>query len=452
MSEIIEIAKENGFFNDAIDVVDYYCEKDENGKVCYRRSDRSGRDFYDLVPLGYITDDERERLFDSITDDLQLDDYNWGTFDTDSVYEELEYNLIDEIIGTLTESVRGKAMKRNFKKLQENKKLNENVSSYMTVEELLNDLATAFEHLVDGFEGDNADEIDLNGLDANEYYPFNKDLYEVFNDVCNWANEVEEEISKTKTESRKSRKVSKKLTETWEGEDVVDDIIDRAKMNIDDGDDLEDAVAYALDSGLIYTADVRKLAIHYDTMPDDSELINGFYEMLYGDVYNAASDYYDEVHAEDDEEVEESLKRVKSLIERRGSKFVYDEDELNAEMPDIKRLYKKIGIELAETPFKLISKQYPEFAKWFARYHENMESNDNGVLDDNSTPIDEYWEFMDDVDFRALFDFIDDRGAQSAAKQYGKYSANTSDILGIDDETEVFIKPDGTFEQPGFRR
>ena len=59
---------------------------------------------------------------------------------------------------------------------------------------------------------------------------------------------------------------------------------------------------------------------------------------------------------------------------------------------------------------------------------------------------------MEDTDFRALFDYIDDRGSQAAAKQYAKYADNTSDILGIEDETEVFIKPDGTFKQPGFRR
>ena len=349
-------------------------------------------------------------------------------------------------------------MVRSFKKLQENKKskkLNEGASSYMTVEELLNDLAIAFEHLVDGFEGDNADGIDLNELDANDYFPFVKSLNEVYNDVCNWADEVEEEISRTKKESRTPKKFNRKLNETWEGEDVIDDIIERAKMNIDDGDDLEEAVQDAINNGLIYTSEVRKLAIHYDVMPEDSELINLFYEALYGDVYNEASDYYDEVHDNDDEDDDietESYKRVKSLIERRGIRFNYDEDELNAEMSDIKRLYKKIGVKLADTPLRVISKEYPEFTRWFARYHENMESNDNGVLDDNSTPIAEYWEFMEDTDFRALFDYIDDRGSQAAAKQYAKYADNTSDILGIEDETEVFIKPDGTFKQPGFRR
>ena len=312
-----------------------------------------------------------------------------------------------------------------------------------SVHGLLWDLETAIENLLEGWDN-NLDGVDLNELKANEFYPFEKSLDEVLNDVRNWIEEVEEEID-SNTFDAKGRvdtshlhlfdnlKESKKLNETWAGEDVVSDLIERAKSCIDDGYDLEDAVSTALDDGLIYTKDIRTLAEHYDVLPSDSELISAFYEELYGDVYNEASDYYDEVHEDDEEEVEESFKRVKSLIERRGSKFVYDEDDLVTEVAELKKTYDRDGAEgLTEISYNTIKTKYPNFAKWFERYHEGMEGNDNGVLDEFSVPVAEYWETLEDTDIDALFDFIKDRGEQIPIRYYMKHADSVD--FGVDEK------------------
>lgn len=313
-----------------------------------------------------------------------------------------------------------------------------------SVHGLLWELATAIENLLEGWD-DNLDGVDLNELDANKYYPFHESLDEIYTDVINWAEEVEEEIASNTFDAKgkidtshihlfDSMKESKKLNETWAGEDVISNLIDRAKSMIDDGDDLDDAVQRALDDGLIYTKDIRTLAEHYDVLPSDGELVSMFYEELYGDVYNEASDYYDEVHEDDDEDFEESYRRVKSLVEKRGEKFVYDEDDLVVEVQKLKDVYKKKGADaLAGTPFKTIRLKYPNFTKWFEKYHVGMEGNDDGELDENSTPIAEYWEVMDDVDFDSLFDFIDHRGKQIPIKYYMKHASSYDSGL---DETE----------------
>lgn len=240
-------------------------------------------------------------------------------------------------------------------------------------------------------------------------------------------------------------KSKKHLKETWEGEDVIDSLIERAKGWIDDGEDLDYAVDRALDDGLIYTSDIRKLANHYDAFPSDSELIQAFYEELYGDVYNGASDYYDEVHENDDEVEEdeddfgESFKSYtvpkKPIVEKRGQKFVFDEEGLKKELEEVKEIFNEKGAEgLTEMSFGIMKNKFPNFAKWFGKYHEGMESNESGDLDENSTPANEYWEFMDDVDFKALFKFIAERGKQSAVKYYMQFADMYDSGL---DETEV---------------
>lgn len=309
----------------------------------------------------------------------------------------------------------------------------------------LRDLCDYFYAVADMYEGENAEGIDLNDFNSEEdyEYPFDKDFNEVANDVANWVNYIDDAIGSHtfKTNGKvdmshlhlsDSLKENKKLNETWAGEDVISDLIDRAKSWIDDGEDLDDAVSRALDDGLIYTKDIRTLAEHYDVLPDDGELISLFYEELYGDVYNEASDYYDEVHEdEDDEEFEESYKRVKSLVE----KYDYDEDELKVELGTIKEIFNKKGVdELVSIPFEVIKTKYPNFTVWFERYHKGMEGDDKGKLDDNSTPIDEYWDLLDEVDFKALFDFIDARGKQAAIKYYIKNAGMYDSGL---DETEV---------------
>lgn len=225
----------------------------------------------------------------------------------------------------------------------------------------------------------------------------------------------------------KSNKKGKKLNETWAGEDLISKFVDYVKMDIDDGYDVDDAVTDILNNQLIYSKDILTLAQHYGVL-DDSELLDKYYEDLYNDLYNAASDYYDEVHAdtEDEEEFEESLKRVKSLVEHhRGKAFLWDEDELLPELEKINNIYKK-GVEnLVSIPYSTIKKKYPEFAKWFEKYHESMEGNDEGELDENSVPVDEYWETLDDIDIKAVLKMISDRhkkNKQTAVAYYMQFA------------------------------
>lgn len=104
-NSIIEIAKNNGYFNDAIDDLESILEQDTKGRWCYPRMHRSGRDFYDYVPLDYITEDEQSELLNRIIeDDLSLDDYDWEGLSIDEVLEELWdnsedlfYAIIDEL-------------------------------------------------------------------------------------------------------------------------------------------------------------------------------------------------------------------------------------------------------------------------------------------------------------------------------------------------------------------
>ena len=104
-----------------------------------------------------------------------------------------------------------------------------------------------------------------------------------------------------------SCKVKKELKETWAGEDVVNDIIDRATSKLDEGEDIDDAVFNAIDEGLIYTKDIYSLVEHYGSI-DSSTMIESFYDDLYSDVYSAVKDYIPEEEEEDpyegDDEVE----------------------------------------------------------------------------------------------------------------------------------------------------
>ena len=237
-------------------------------------------------------------------------------------------------------------------------------------------------------------------------------------------------------------KSKKPLKETWAGEDAIGDLVDRAESWMDDGYDIDGAVTRALEDGLIYTYVVRTLADHYDVLPDDDDLIGLFYEELFGDVYNELServgDREDDEVEEDEEDFGEAFRSytvAKKLVEKRGQKFEFDEKELEKELKEVKKIFGEQGAEgLADMAFGIAKKKFPNFIKWFEKYHEGMESNDKGDLDENSTPVDEYWAFMDDIDFKALFEFIKDRAGQTAVKYYMQF-ADLYDS-GVD-ETEV---------------
>ena len=87
------------------------------------------------------------------------------------------------------------------------------------------------------------------------------------------------------------KRQKKELKESfYEGSRVVDDLVDRARGWIDDGEDIDDAVSHAIDDGLIYTEDIINLGDYYGVI-DTSELIDRFYDDLYGDIYAKIEDY-----------------------------------------------------------------------------------------------------------------------------------------------------------------
>lgn len=111
--------------------------------------------------------------------------------------------------------------------------------------------------------------------------------------------EHEEEAEVTNTEEVITNvEESCKVNETFAGEDVINDLVDRAKMKIDEGEDIDEAVRDAIDEGLIYTKDIYSLLEHYGTI-EDSTITESYYDELYSDVYNKVTN---KDEASDDEE------------------------------------------------------------------------------------------------------------------------------------------------------
>lgn len=169
-----------------------------------------------------------------------------------------------------------------------------------------NDFEDVAKWLYDAYAGignlDIEEDGRINGEPAPETHDFDDDFEDSY-------EKIEEE---PKEESLKEKK---SIKENYSGEAVIDDLIDRAQSMYDEGGygDIEECVREAIDDGLIYTDDIHALAQHYGTMPDDSELIEGFYEELFNDVYNGVEEHEPEEEEEDDfdfdeEETDESLK------------------------------------------------------------------------------------------------------------------------------------------------
>lgn len=159
----------------------------------------------------------------------------------------------------------------------------------------------------------------LAGKDDTDFDKFVVDHEDsVIGDVIEFSEYNNYNHSENVEESCKSKKKSKKLNETWKGEDVIADLVDRAQSLIDDGNygDVDDCIRQAIDDGLIYSRDIWDLAEHYGVV-DDSELIERYYEELFNDIYSQV----EEREEDDEEEIEESKKLDESIT------VEIDEDE-----------------------------------------------------------------------------------------------------------------------------
>ena len=111
--------------------------------------------------------------------------------------------------------------------------------------------------------------------------------------------------SKKKT-SKRLVKESKVLKETFESDDVYDDLVDRAKLNY--SGDVDDAVSIAIDDGLIYDDDIFDIAKKYLR---GSDIIDLFYEDLFRDLVSSVEDEVEDLE-DDEDDLEESKKIIKS--------------------------------------------------------------------------------------------------------------------------------------------
>ena len=87
-----KLIKENGFLHDLLDASFFEHDIDKN-VYYYLRRDSSGRDFYNYIPLQYITEDEWEDIFEHAIDDMGIEDYDWANYSIEEVTEWLEENL-----------------------------------------------------------------------------------------------------------------------------------------------------------------------------------------------------------------------------------------------------------------------------------------------------------------------------------------------------------------------
>ena len=124
---------------------------------------------------------------------------------------------------------------------------------------------------------------------------------------------------KAKKGIKKALKEGEELKEGLNGDgiDVKFDLVERAESYIDYGHDVEDAVARAIDDGLIYDEDRIAIAYYVGAL-DTSDVLDNAYDDIYSEIYEAVKDYHHDENDDDDDvepEVDESLKENKDLEE-----------------------------------------------------------------------------------------------------------------------------------------
>ena len=103
--DILSVARENGAFADLLDALKGRLEYNEKKKEwMYLRSDFSGRDFYEPIPIWYIDSDEKYNLAEDIIDDGDLEDYDWGDMDVEDVKDSL-YTDDEEFLDSLFDAL-----------------------------------------------------------------------------------------------------------------------------------------------------------------------------------------------------------------------------------------------------------------------------------------------------------------------------------------------------------
>lgn len=109
-------------------------------------------------------------------------------------------------------------------------------------------------------------------------------------------------------ESAEVKKTAHKKVNEDFGDDTLDGLVERAVMNYEEGNDIEEAVRYAIGEGLIYTKDIFALAGRYISA---SEVLGLYYEELFDELYGAVAEELKEKG-----EVVESAEKNKKIVKK----------------------------------------------------------------------------------------------------------------------------------------
>lgn len=210
-NEVIEKAKENGYFDDMLDYLKSLLEyNDKKKRWEYPRMDSSGRDFYRYIYIWDITDDEKELLStDIIYDNGNIEDYDWDT-DVEEVQDTLFYDnlfldsLFDALDSSVSESLTEASLNLNAdggitsnSKIQDQKdQLNAKIHGVKsTIEKLLKNKDTfgeaynlainyrnVFTNLVDNIRLKNNIKVN-EALNSQDQYDLSSAIYNAVSDV-----------------------------------------------------------------------------------------------------------------------------------------------------------------------------------------------------------------------------------------------------------------------------
>lgn len=226
--------------------------------------------------------------------------------DTDEEIIETVWEREDE---SLKESKGNKHITKVPTKKDNKKELKE---SYVEVDTIVDDNGTEYRVVGGGFNSNDAlvpvEDKDgkrkrMSSGDVAEFYTWKDSKGKVIHEPAEMDESKENCDNNKKCLNKKCDK--KELNETFAGEDVISDLVDRAKGWIRDGSDIEEAIETSIDDGLIYTEDIINLAEHYGYFDADrsSEMISFFYDDL-------RSDMEEKLKETNDDDVDESLKKL----------------------------------------------------------------------------------------------------------------------------------------------
>lgn len=222
-----------------------------------------------------------------------------------------------------------------------------------------------------------------------------KEIYALaysYTDVITIQNMIKDKLSKDledaledyiEKEDEEDEETNESLKESFEADDVVLNLVDRAFLILDgakDEDSIEDAVTKALDEGLVYSKDIWNVAQDY---VDDKDLLDLFYEDLRDEVYSRVlGGIQNETEVEEDDIDESVLSESQDEKDKEESlnESLWDAkewDDFKKKYPDNNNKdfdYKKYG-KYFDADGKLIKELEDEYFDEI-----NKDSKDKGAL------------------------------------------------------------------------